>query len=112
MPKVLHIGQFGIHLTQPEPTADRVNDMRLNSKRVGELVAFLNARIREHTVESAANPTVTWREVIGVQSFIYGELYIYQEGNLEHACAATIGAVQNVCNQFNCTMKFEQLHKF
>lgn len=112
MPKVLHVGQFGIHLTQPEPTADRVNDMRLNSKRVGELVGFLNERIVEKTVGGTSSPTVTWREVIGVQSFIYGELYVYAEGLPENACAAAISAVQSVCNQFHCTMKFDQLHKF
>lgn len=112
MPNVLHVGQFCVHLNELGPTSDRVNDMRRNSKRIGQLVDTLNARIHEETPEDASCPSVTWREVVGVDSFIYGELYAYDEGAPEQACVSAITAVRTVCAELQHHVKFEQLHKF
>lgn len=112
MPNVLHVGQFMVRLKEQEPTGNRVNDMCLRSKKAGELVAYLNERIREETMGGTANPSVTWREVVGVDNFMYGELYVYNEGLPEDACVRTVSAVQNICSLFRHSVQFVQYHKF
>lgn len=110
--QVIHVGQFSIEMKKIEPTNNRVNDMMLQSKRVGEFVRQLNDRIADESFGGPAHPSVTWREVNGYDNLIRGELYVYAEGVPQNGAAAALQAVYNICGLAGHFVKFEQHHKF
>ena len=114
MCKVLHVGQFSVIVAKQENNLDRVSAMRLQSKLVGEAIHEINCGIDAvlADIHRAAKPSITWREVGGIDNYIKGELYVYEDGYPAGAAANVIYAVNDVCGKQGHTATFEQYHKF
>ena len=114
MCNVIHVGQFSVALTSPDNNLDRVSAMRLRSKLVGEAVHEINTAVAAALpgIHLPAKPSITWREVLGEENVIKGELYIYDDGYPENAASCVIYSVRNACTKLGHTAAFSQHHKF